>query len=430
MSQAKQSASVRRILEAGNRAATVLENGLVRVMVDDAGGMVPELSTLVEESTKRGFLNAHWLPWFRGNAGGTFDPEKQAPFWKVKLLYDLAGNFPCVPNFGGGQTPGGADLPPHGWSANLDWQHRSQGTDAESGSAYALATMAGPDPEFPLNFTKIDALIPGERVHFTSLTVENPGKVPAEINIAWHNTVGSPFLQEGCRISGVAEAWTTAPEGGEFDTTGRLAFGTEFKSLDRAPLRGGGTVDISRVPGPVGYTDFAAGAIPASAPLGWSAVINPLRKLAYVCFFPGPAAAAEDEIALSFNELWMQYGGRDFTPWAAYDGGTDLTYCLGTENAVGAYAYGLSYSREHREILGAPTTVVIPAGEKKVLRYGTLFAPYTGTALDEGVQRIESAGTDLVCTGRGGAVRFAADPGFAVLKRLETLLSVTKLTGF
>jgi hypothetical protein len=157
--------------------------------------------------------------------------------------------------------------------------------------------------------------------------------------------------------------------------------------------------------------------------------VNPALKLAYVCFFTGPASAEEDDIILHFNDLWMQYGGRPFTPWAPYEGGTDLTYCLGTENAVSAYAYGLEYSRQAKQVLNAPATVRIPAHGARTLRYGVLFAPYEGTALDQGIRTIETDGkTDsgadgprLVCSGSKESRFFNADPAFTVLKQLDAL---------
>jgi hypothetical protein len=242
--------------------------------------------------------------------------------------------------------------------------------------------------------------------------------------------VGAPFLQAGCRYSGAANRWTTPAAGGEFDPTTRLALGKEFPSLDKAPLAKGGVVDISVVPGPLGYTDFACGAVPASAKLGWSALVNPASKLAYICFFTGQAAAGPEDLILRFNELWMQYGGRPFTPWAAYEGGTDTTYCLGTENAISAYAYGLAYSRKAKTLLGAPTTVIIPAHGERILRHGTLFAPYE-SALDVGIRAIEATDSKLVCagnfvaggTGSGGSWSFSADPSFKVLKKLEAKIA-------
>jgi hypothetical protein len=409
----KAKSSVLRIAELGNREATVLEQDSIRVVISDAGGMVPELSS----PRQKGRLNAHWLPWFRGTSESYTDSEHGA-FWKAKLLYQIAGNFCCVPNFGPGHIVDGVDMPPHGWTANAVWRYVNCGTDRDSGAAWALSVMEGAD--MPLSFKKIDMVIPGHPVHYTSVAVKNRGEQDIEICAGWHNTVGAPFLQTGCRISGAARAWATPPSGGEFDNTTRLVLGAEFSSLEKVPLSGGGAVDLSVVPGPIGFTDFATGAVPLDARLGWSAVVNPVLKMAYICFFTGPAEAASDDIILYFNELWMQYGGRPFTPWALYDGGADLTFCLGTENAVSAYAYGLEYSRQARSVLGSPATVTIPAKGEKTLRYGTLFAPYGGETLDYGVQTVEPGEAALIAAGKNGqAHRFTADPEFTLLRKAE-----------
>ena len=401
-----------RVTELGGRDATVLEHDRIRVMIDDIGGMVPELSYV--RGKKR--LNAHWLPWFRSNSGKPFGAAEER-FWKANLLYHVAGNFPCAPNFGGDADLDGMVLPPHGWTANMAWNFRGSGSDDEA--AWAVSTLESPEPAMPLSFKKIDAVVRNHAVHYTSLVIANRGGEDIELCAAWHNTVGAPFLQNGCGISGAADRWITAPGGGEFDATARLAFDAEFASLNAAPLAAGGTADISLVPGPIGYTDFVCGAIPASASLGWSALTNPHLKMAYVCFFTGAAAAAEDDIILRFNDLWMQYGGRFYTPWAPAEGATDLSYCLGTENSVSGYALGLRTAREQKELLGAPTTARVPAGKSRVLRYGTLFAPYEGSSLDHGIGFVEAGNGSLSLAGKNGADSFAADPAFTVLKRLE-----------
>jgi hypothetical protein len=407
--------SVKRVVEIGRRDATVLEHGSMRVIIDDFGGMIPELSFAVG----RRRLNAHWLPWFRSNSGKPYLENEDGSFWKANLLSQLAGNFPCMPNFGGGCIVDGIDMPAHGCTANLSWHFSSNGNDEETGAGWALSTMESPIAAMPLSFRKIDALIPGQNVHYTSISVKNNGSADLEICAGWHNTVGAPFLAEGCRISAAASAWATAPKGSEFDSTTRLAIAAEFSSLTEVPLGDGGKTDISHVPGPIGYSDFAAGRIDSSVSLGWSSVVNPGLKAAYLCFFPGPASAAEDDIVFRFNNLWMQYGGRPFTPWAAYEGGTDLTYCLGTENSISAYAIGLEYSRQTAKLLGAPTTVIIPAGKQKVIRYGTLFAPYEGSVFDNGICSVEADSGIVADAGSTGSFRFAADTSFAVLKGLE-----------
>jgi hypothetical protein len=411
MAEALGKVSVMRVNEIGERDATVLEHDSIRVMVTDVGGMVPEFSGV----HGTGHINAHWLPWFRGNPRKGYKDAEHGAFWKASLLYNIAGSFPCLPNFGPGHIVEGVNMPPHGWTANLKWKFVSNGIDEESGGAWALSTLESPDKAMPLSFKKTDLIIPGQNVHYAALTVANRGDADIDICAGWHNTLGAPFLQAGCRISGAARDWTTPPPGGEFDTTARLALGTDFPSLDKAPLAQGGKTDISLVPGPIGYTDFAAGAIPASERLGWSSLVNPALRMAYVCFFTGQAAAGEDDLILRFNDLWMQYGGRPITPWAPYEGGTDMTYCLGTENSAAAYAYGLEYSRRVKQVLGAPATVTIPARGRKTLRYGVLFTAYENDALDGGVASVTGEDAALVCSGAKGSCRFKADPAFGVL---------------
>ena len=411
-------AEVGRVEDAGGRAASLLENGHLRVLVDDEGGMVPELSA----AQGNGFLNAHWIPSFRSNSDKRFSEKEHGSFWKAKLLYSIAGNFPCSPNFGPGGESDGVILPPHGWTATMNWKFEASGIDSETGAAWAVSTLRSPDPKLPLRYRKIDAVLPGIPVHYTSLEISNPGAADAEINTGWHNTVGSPFLQAGCRLSVSAERFATPPEGGEFDGTGRLAIGAEFGSLARAPLRTGKTCDLRTVPGMIGYTDLITGPVPKKAALGWTALVNPVLGLAYVCWFPGPDAAGDDGIPLHFNDIWMQYGGRPFTPWAAYEGGTDRTFCLGTENATGAYANGLSFAKRQKELLGSPTTFTIPAKAKRTLRYGTLFAPYKGGTLDGGILAVEPEKGKMALSGAGKTVKVPADADFSALKSLEKRL--------
>ncbi len=127
----------------------------------------------------------------------------------------------------------------------------------------------------------------------------------------------------------------------------------------------------------------------------------------------------EGEIALSFNDLWLQYGGRRFTPWAASEGGEDRTFCLGTENGTGAYANGLAYSRQHPELLGRPTTVAIPAGGERKLCYGTAIVRLSDELLREGVRSIEAELGNLVLKGEKSMQRVTLDATFERVRRFD-----------
>ena len=407
--------SVSRVAELGGREATVLENSLLRVMINDIGGMIPECSG----SHSGEWINAHWMPWFRSNSGQAYNDAEHGSFWKANLLYHIAGNFPCIPNFGPGHIVDGVTVPPHGWTANQKWRYVTNDLDEQSGAVWFLSVMESPEKDFPLSFSKLDVLLPHQCVHYTSIRVRNRGFRDMDICAAWHNNIGSPFLSQGCRLSGAADRWMTPPPGGEFDTTTRLALGAEFSSLEKAPLLKGEKADLSLIPAPIGYTDYVTGAVPKRAPLTWLATVNPFVKMIYISFNTGPAAAREEDIILNFNNLWMQYGGRPFTPWAPYEGGPDLTYCLGMENSLSAYAYGLQYARETPQVLGNPTTVKIPSMGQKTLRSGVLFAAYEGTSLDEGIKSVYAEPETLVCIGKE-SVSFKADPYFNTLRALES----------
>jgi hypothetical protein len=420
MQKAEKHASVKRVLDIGKRDAVVFENDTTRVMIDDQGGIIPELSA----KSGNGWINAHWQAWFRANSGEKYNEAKHSYFWPNPMMFNMAGNFFCSPNFCGPPEIDGIKLPPHGWTANLKWRHKALGVDEETGAAWAFSVLKSPEDRMPLVYKKTDLVIPGQPVHYSSLTIKNDGNDDIEINAAYHNNLGAPFLQAGCRYSCSAKKWGTIPKGQEYDTSTRLALGVEFNSLKKAPLKNGKTVDISLIPPPIGYTDYVAGAIPKTCKLGWSALVNPIIKYVYICFFPGPAAATKDDIVLWFNTMWMQYGGRPFPPYAAYEGGTDVTYCLGAENVTAAYGGGLEYSRKIKEVLGVPAVIKLEGKTQKTLNYGTLFASYTGSVLDEGIQSLAFEGERLIAVGKNKKICILnADSSFGILKKIAGKLS-------
>jgi hypothetical protein len=406
----------RPVVESGFRDAVALENDIFRVVVDLEGGMVPELS----RKCGRFFLNAHWIPWFRGMTpvSVTKNGEFRALFQKGPLLERIAGNFPCVPSFGGGAPVKGVEIPAHGWTANDRWDLVQVETDEKNGYVSARFRMVSPSDRMKLALEKTDLVFVRESVHYTILKIKNSGTEAVSINAAWHNTIGFPFLTKNCKISASADRWSVPPLGGEFDTTGRLAIGKEFANLREAPTRTGATADLSGVPGMIGYTDFVTGAVPKGAPLGWSACVNSDLSLAYVIWFPGPEAVPEDEIGLCFNNFWMQYGGRPYEPWAMYEGASDQTFCLGMENSLGAWANGLADSIARKELLGRPTTLLLRPGEAKTLLYATGLFDLGGQAPDAPVSQIESSSDSLRLKFDNGVVEVQADGTLERLRRV------------
>jgi hypothetical protein len=401
-----------KLVDDRGRRAVALSNGSLRAVIDAQGGMVPEFGRL----RGSGLLNAHYIPDFRANSGLPYRAEDHAAFWKAKLLYHIAGDFPCSPNFGGACTVAGVEPPIHGWTADREWKLDSSGTDAGLGAAWARFSLESPAPSLPLSFEKTELIFAGESAYYSVLTVRNRGKAAVSINMARHNTLGAPFLAAGCRISLPAERFMTAPAGGEFESTVRLALGAEFAELSAAPSRDGKTLDLSLVPGIVGYSDLVTGAIPERLGLGWSCVVNPALNLAYVCFFPGCAGLPAGEVALGFNDLWLQYGGRSFTPWASGEGEPDRSFCLGTENAVGAFANGLEYSRANPRLLGRPTLVEVPALGARTLYYGTALVDLDPATVGERITAIESDGKGMMLQGVRSSLKVPAGADFSAAR--------------
>lgn len=398
------------------RTSVSLENEQIRTVIDALGGMMPEFGL----KRGQGGINAHWIPHFRDQSGKAYNPSEHESHWKAKLLYHIAGDFLCSPNFGAPCVVDGVELPPHGWAANETWTIEGHGVSAEGSIAYARFSMHSPAAGMPLTWEKCDMVVEGQAAYYSVMRIRNTGAKPVSVNLTRHNTLGAPFLQAGCKISLCADRFRTAPEGTEFDLTGRLLQDAEFSDLSKAPLRVGGTVDLTEVPGMIGVTDFVTGAIPAHLSLGWSCVVNPALGLAYICFFPGEASLPAGEVALSFNDLWLQYGGRRFTPWSLNEGGEDRTFCLGTENAVGAYANGLAYSRQNPEILGRPTMVTIPAGGERKLCYGTALVELHPDLLKEGVKSVEAEDGHLILKGVEAVQKVPMDARFARVREFES----------
>ena len=325
------------LVDDGGRQAILLENDRARVVVDAQGGMMPEFSI----RRGKGFLNTHWLPHFRGNGGPRFEARRHAEFWKSGLLYHIAGDFTCAPNFGAGCEVDGVKLPPHGQAASETWKLEGHGVAKSAakrpGAAWAAFSLELRQKPMPLSFRKYDVVFEGQPAFYSLLRIANRGAGAVVINIGRHATLGPPFLQAGCLVSVGAHSFMTPPRGSEFDMTGRLALGVEFPDLASAPLREVGTVDL--------------------------------------------------------------------------EGGSDQAFCLGVEHAASGFANGLAYARSHPEILGSPTTVVIPGRSERIFRYGCLIAEL-GNSLHGAVQRVDAVEEGLVLSSGHSKLVVPADSHF------------------
>lgn len=418
--------SVQRITDLCGRPASVLSNGDVRVVIEDFAGMTPEFSYRNEQ----GYLNTHLIPAFRGSSC-SFDPTRHQD-WGIKLAHELAGNFPCFPQFGNPSTHRGYEIPGCGHTAQADWTIVATGS--EDGYAYVLSSMGGPETAH-IHYLKYDILLNGHSVHYQVMKITNARDEDFVYGGAWHNTTGQPFIEKGCRISASADRWHTPVVSHDPEQNERLTLNREFSSLKQAPGHEGVSHDISIVPGMIGYTDFLTGRIPPVADLGWMSIVNPNLNSLYLTFFDGPASVREDEFTFYFNHLWLQYGGRNYKPWASYDGGVDRVFAVGVESAISAWGYGLDYSADHPELMGNPTQLTLKAGEEKTLYHGTLIGPVGSQALDDGIASLRREGGQLIATGESADgedasnVTLTADADFKHIRQIVADINAGVLQG-
>lgn len=409
--------SVKRVVDICGRSASVLSNGDVRVVVEDFAGMTPEFSFRNGE----GYVNTHLIPSFRGTTCG-FDAEKHQADWGVKLVHELAGNFPCFPQFGNPSTQRGYAIPGCGHTAQMDWAVEKYGSN--DSYSFIYSTLGGAETEY-IFYEKYDILLTGHSVHYQVMKMRNGRDEDFVYGGAWHNTTGQPFIEKGCRISASADRYHTPVVSHDPEQREMLALNCEFASLKQAPTKDGGSADISVVPGMIGFTDFLTGRIPQDADLGWMSVVNPNQESVYLTFFEGPASVPDGEFTFYFNHLWLQYGGRNYTPWASYDGGVDRVFAVGVESAISAWGYGLDYSADHPILMGNPTQLTLKVGETKSIYHGTLIGNLHTDVLNTGIERLQKLDGELEAFNEEAqSVRFLADAKFTKIREI-----VTKIDG-
>ncbi|MDD3930243.1 MAG: hypothetical protein PHY87_10630 [Sphaerochaeta sp.] len=408
---------IRRLRLWESRNATVLTNDLIRTVVEDQGGMVLELSSI---SPQGGRLNAHLIPHYRGTGTSVFSDEN-ADYWKNSpYLYQKAGSYFSFPNFGPAYESDQGLQEQSGFTASSYWMVERYGTDPEFGGVWLMSMVRNRKSKWLVR--KIDMLLPNQPVLYTAIFITNNAPDPLVANTTWNNEVGSPFLESGCVLNASAELWTSAPELQLNGAASRLQPATQFEDWKKAPLKEGGTVDLTEVPPPIGRTDLISGVLPRSSNLGWSSVINPRQQMVYFNFFPGPAALSENEIGLNFNNFLFDFGGRSETPWAFYAGGMSQQYSLNCGSGTNNLYTGMHNAQASDAIMGAETTVTIKSGETRSLFYATAFAPYDNNRIGGNFYTVEQVVEGLVLKRTKSYAFIPADSTFHCLRTLSKRL--------
>ena len=195
----------------------------------------------------------------------------------------------------------GRRIPFHGEVATLAWK-----SNVEDEDALRLSVRCRQVP------FRLERLM---RIEGSTLVLEetaaNESDEPAHFVWGHHCVVGPPFLEAGCRLETPARAVITIPE--TWEETARLE-PDQRERWPNARLRGGGSADLRRVPGPeegshddVYLTDLTG---------GWVAVENPRLGLSIRLEW--------DPEVFRWIVAWQPYGGAEAMPLAG-------SYALGIE---------------------------------------------------------------------------------------------------
>ncbi len=291
---------------AGWRALVVADDVLSATVLSDKGAEIHSL--LHRPSGTELLFHAPWglappdAPPREGADGHAF-LERYAGGWQE--LFPSA-NDPTVYR--------GETIPFHGEVASLPWVCEPDG-DALRCSVRSERT--------PFRLERTMRVEDGRLV--LDETVTNEGDEPAHFVWGHHLVLGPPFLEAGCTLEVPARTIETIPEA--WEETARLEPG-QREAWPNARLRGGGTVDLSDVPGPeagshddVYLTDLDG---------GWATVTNPRLGLRFRLEF--------DHRVFRWLIAWQPYGGARAMPLTG-------AYALGVEPWVSRLPLGEAAAR-------------------------------------------------------------------------------------
>jgi Domain of unknown function (DUF4432) len=294
--------------------AVTLANELVGVTVLPAKGA--DIHAFVDVPTGTDVLfKAPWglqppgAPPREGSDGAPF-LENYEGGWQE--LFPNA-NDPCVYR--------GRDLPFHGEVATEEWEW-----DVVEQADTALAVRFAVEcPRSPLRLERVMRLRPGSGSVELDETVTNLGDEPEQFVWGHHCVLGAPLVGAGAHLRTPARTVVTIPE--MWEGTARLEPGRR-SAWPHAPLRAGGEVDLSVVPGPEqgSHDDVYLCDLEG----GWAEVVNDRLGLGFRLDW--------DPSVFRWIISWQPYGGAEAMPLrGAYGLGVEPWVSQGNlEQAVAA----------------------------------------------------------------------------------------------
>lgn len=352
-----------------------LRSDLVSLAVTETGGHLSDVTFHLDGGrTVRPMHTAQW-------AGEALGPDTPP------ILRMLRGDFFCAPFGASDVLPEMPDV--HGLPACGTWRvtHEAPGLlEAELDGTVLGATVS-----------KRVELREGETVVYQRHTMRGgSGRLP----VGHH-----AMLRAETELQLAFSPWTqalTAPEPDETPPDGRPLLRNDqvIADLRRAARMDGGTVDLSRFPGPDGYEAIVMLVNVRTPPFAWTAATS--AEGGWVWF------ALKNPRVLPQTLLWLSNGGRDYAPWNGRH-----RRAIGLEEICGYFHLGHARSTAPNpvEAGGSPTTVRLSPEEPLVVSY--LFGLAAIPREFGPVETVAAAQGGVTLTGASGHAVFApCDPAF------------------
>lgn len=323
--------------------------------------------------------------------------EEPAAKKLIPLLRALRGDFFCAP-FGGNGTPWrGEKHPPHGETANSSWQCESlehAGGRATLHASLATKIRAGRVDKF---ITLVDGQTVVYQRHVLSGT-RGPMDVGHHAMVKFPDAPGSGVISTSRFVRG--QVFPGAFESPDTYGYQSLKPGATFRSLERVPLRAGGTTDLTRYPARKGFEDLVMLSADATLPFAWTAVVFPRER--YVWF------SLRDPRVLRHTIFWISNGGRHYAPWSGRH-----TAVLGLEDVTSYFHCGLAESAAPNPLSRRGLPTVLHLDPKKPTTVNYLMAVASIPAGFDRVREIRAikGGVEFVAA-NGRRARCAVDLSF------------------
>jgi hypothetical protein len=392
---------IRRMTLWESRNATFMQNNYIRTVIEDQGEVGLELST---RTLQGGILNALSLPYFRGTGSSVYsDPNYE--FWKSKqTVYQAGGIYFTFPNRNEQHI-----------NSNVSyWMVRRYGTEESYGGVWRLSELKSREEGNRFLLRKLDLILPEHPVLYTLIEATNLGDESLDCVAEVHAMLGCPFIDKGCLIQTSASRFVAFAPNLREVAVGQFESDTYFSSLEKAPLKKGGTTNAGIIPGVTGSYDYLM-AEAEGGDLEYITVTNPHLQLCYALLFPGEKAAKADPrlFPMPNMDFTFNYLGRMDAPWALYEGGTPQVFSL---------TLGAGYMDHHGAFPTSPTYSLSPSESKRFI-YANAFLPYENTRLNNGYYTMEKGDMSLTMKRTKSYTQFAADYRFRIISTLMDRLS-------